>query len=310
VLQGDTLAPYLFIIVLDFILRIALDSQSTLGVMLKRGNRRQASTYLTDLDFADDIALFSETQENAQTMLNDIERVALKIGLKINRTKTEYILVGNWDAPVSLTISSGPIKKVDDFKYLGSWLMDCGKDLKVREALAWKAALRLVKIWKSKVISRKVKLKLFLACVESTLLYNAVTWTMTNGLTKKLDGCYTRLLRYCLGFKWSDHITNDELYGGLARVSERLLDRKLRFVGHCQRAREADQPIKHLLLWDHSNLCWSKCSKGAGARPNYAKRLLKECSSAVSSDEELRNLMLNAEEWKKRIPGFIRKNCN
>ena len=144
--------------------------------MLKRGNRRQSSTYLTDLDFADDIALFSETQENAQTMLNDIERVALKIGLKINRTKTEYILVGNGDAPVSLTISSGPIKKVDDFKYLGSWL-------KVREALAWKAALRLVKIWKSKVISRKVKLKLFLACVESTLLYNAVTdsprsWTV------------------------------------------------------------------------------------------------------------------------------------
>ena len=73
-------------------------------------------------------------------------------------------------------------------------------------------------------------------------------------LTKKLDGCYTRLLRYCLGFKWSDHVTNVELYGGLTKVSKRLLDRKLRFVGHCQRARGADQPIKHLLLWDHSNL--------------------------------------------------------
>ena len=121
--------------------------------------------------------------------------------MKINRTKTEYILVGNRDAPVSLTISSGPIKKVDNFKYLGSWLMDCGKDLKVREALAWKAALRLVKIWKSKVISRKVKLNLFLACIESTLLYNAVTWTMTNGLTKKLDFCYTRLLRYWIQMK-------------------------------------------------------------------------------------------------------------
>ena len=55
-----------------------------------------------------------------------------------------------------------------------SWLMDCGKDVKVREALAWKAALRLIKIWKSKLISRKVKLNLFLACIESNLLYNAV----------------------------------------------------------------------------------------------------------------------------------------
>jgi hypothetical protein len=131
VLQGDTLAPYLFIIVLDFILRIALDSQSTLGVLLKRGNRRYPSTYLTDLDFADDIALFSELQENVQIMLNYIERVALKVGLKINRMKTEFLLIGKWDASVSLTISSGPIKKVDDFKYLGSWLMDCGKDFRL-----------------------------------------------------------------------------------------------------------------------------------------------------------------------------------
>ena len=46
---------------------------------------------------------------------------------------------------------------------------------------------------------------------------------MTNGLPKTLDGCYTRLLRYCLGFKWSDHVTNVELYGGLAKVIKGLL---------------------------------------------------------------------------------------
>jgi hypothetical protein len=91
-------------------------------------------------------------------------------------------------------------------------------------------------------------------------------------------------------------VTNVELYGGLAKVSKRLLDRKLRFVGHCQRARGADQPIKHLLLWDHSNLSWSTCSKGAGARPNYAKRLLNECCSVVRNVDELRKLMLNDAE--------------
>ena len=148
--------------------------------------------------------------------------------------------------------------------------MDCSKDFSIRKALAWKAAMRLIKIWKSKHISRKVKLKLFLACVESTLLYNAVTWTMTNGLTKKLDGCYTRLLRFCLGHKWSDHLENVKLYGNLPKVSERLLERKLRFVGHCQRP--VNQPV-NLLLRDHSNLTWGKCSTGDGARPNYAKRL-------------------------------------
>jgi len=179
--------------------------------------------------------------------------------------------------------------------------MDSSKDFNCRKALAWKAAMRLIRIWKSKKVSRQVKLNLFLACVESTLLYNAVTWTMTNGLTKKLDGCYTRLLRYCLGLKWSDRITNTTVYGHLPSVSQRLLERKLRFVGHCQRA--VDQPISDLLLWDHSKLSWGKCTKGAGARPNYAKRLLKECSCVVNSDMELRDLLVDRVEWRRRIPG-------
>jgi hypothetical protein len=216
--------------------------------------------------------------------------------------------VGRWESPVCISLSTGSIKQVEDFKYLGSWLIDCSKDMKVREALAWKACIRLAKIWKSKAISRKVKLNLFRACVESTLLYNAVTWTMTNALSKKLDGCYTKLLRYALGYKWSDFITNAELYGVLPNVSKRLLERKLRFAGHCQRAK--DQPISELLFWDHSKLVWSKCTKGAGARPNYAKRLLMECSSVVRSDIELVSLMLDRDEWKKRIPLIVRENYN
>ena len=79
---------------------------------------------------------------------------------------------------------------VNDFKYLGSWLSDSTKDFRVREALAWKAWTRLVKIWKSKLFNRAMKLKLFLACVESTQLYNAVTWTMADTLAKALDGRY------------------------------------------------------------------------------------------------------------------------
>ena len=35
VLQGDTLAPYLFIIVMDFVLRTALDSDPSLGLLTK-----------------------------------------------------------------------------------------------------------------------------------------------------------------------------------------------------------------------------------------------------------------------------------
>ena len=41
VLQGDTLAPFLFILVLDYVLRISLDSNNNLGLLLssRQGSR-------------------------------------------------------------------------------------------------------------------------------------------------------------------------------------------------------------------------------------------------------------------------------
>jgi hypothetical protein len=141
-------------------------SNASLGLQLtkKVGTRTRITTpatFLSDLDFAD----FSDCVVKAQTMLSAIENTALKVGLKINLKKTEYLLVGAWVDPVMVSLSSGPLARVDDFKYLGSWLMNSMKDFEVRKALAWKAATRLVKVWKRKNMSRSLKLKLFLACV-------------------------------------------------------------------------------------------------------------------------------------------------
>jgi hypothetical protein len=138
-------------------------------------------------------------------------------------------MVGNGASPIELRVSTGTINLVKDFKYLGSWLLNCTKDFDIRKALAWKVCIRLVKIWKSKI-------KLFRACVESTLLYNAVTWTLADTLSRKLDGCYTKLLRYALNHKWSDYVPNSTLYNGPESVSIRLLEKQLSFVGHCIRS--------------------------------------------------------------------------
>jgi len=94
VLQGDTLAPYLFVIVMDNIMRKAITDDS-LGFMYKRNGRKQPAKYVTDLDFADDIALVSSTIKNVEIMLTRIEEEALKVDLKINNKKTEYLIVGN-----------------------------------------------------------------------------------------------------------------------------------------------------------------------------------------------------------------------
>ena len=91
VLQGDTLAPYLFDIVIDYVLRKATEKQ-ILGINLQKGTTSRITRqglYLTDLDYAEDIALLSRNFEDAQKLLTRVEEEALKVGLKINRGKTE-----------------------------------------------------------------------------------------------------------------------------------------------------------------------------------------------------------------------------
>ena len=74
-LQGDTLAPFLFIIVLDYALRQAIAGrEESLGFTIKpRRSRRFPAVMLTDLDYADDIALISKQLEQAQELLSRVE---------------------------------------------------------------------------------------------------------------------------------------------------------------------------------------------------------------------------------------------
>ena len=55
VLQGDTLAPYLFIIYLDYVLRTSIDKIREKGFELtKKRSRRFPAKTVTDADYADD----------------------------------------------------------------------------------------------------------------------------------------------------------------------------------------------------------------------------------------------------------------
>ena len=91
VLQGDTLAPYLFIICLDNVLGTSIDKIWENGFQLtkKRSGRYPAKT-ITDADYADDIAVLANTPNQAETLLHSLERAAADIGLHVNAHKTEY----------------------------------------------------------------------------------------------------------------------------------------------------------------------------------------------------------------------------
>ena len=170
VLQGDTLAPFLFIIVLDYILRLSLDNMQEKGIQLHpRRSSRHPAQHLTDLDFADDLALIAESVKNAEALLQSLEDVAAQIGLHCNEGKTEYI-TNSTDPPELKSLSGATIKRVDDFKYLGAYIMDSQKDFRSRKGMAWVACNKLDKIWRSN-LENNIKVELFQTLIEPIPLY-------------------------------------------------------------------------------------------------------------------------------------------
>ena len=92
VLQGDTLAPFIFIICLDYILKTSLNNDKELGFTLtERRSRRYPAEQIIDIDYADDIAVTSNTLKYDNTLVLKMSLAATKIELNTNTDKTEYM---------------------------------------------------------------------------------------------------------------------------------------------------------------------------------------------------------------------------
>ena len=173
VLQGDTLALYLFIICLDYVLRTSIDKIKENGFELtKKRSKRYPATTITDADY---IAILANTPDQDETLLHSLERAAASIVLYVNAHKTEYMCY-NKTGDIS-TLEGTPLKLVDKFTYLGSSVESTEKEIETRLTKAWTAINRLSIIWKSD-LTDKMKRSFFQAAVTSILLYGCTTWTL------------------------------------------------------------------------------------------------------------------------------------
>ena len=295
VLQGDTLAPYLFIIVIDYIMTVAIgDEDSEYGFTLRPArSRRIGSQKLADVEFADDVALITDTIEGAKLLLDRLEIAAQSVGLVMNCSKTKFMTLNIPEEESSLVGSTGnQLEKVDDFVYLGAWIATTERDLRVRKAKAWTACHKLKKIWKSS-LRRGMKIRLFVATVESILLYGSETWTLTESLKKQIDGCYTRMLRMALNVDWKQHKTNKEVYGTLPRPTMKIQERRMRLAGHIHRHPEL--VANRLLLWEPNH---GVRSRGRPAM-TYVDSL--RADTGLSDTGEIGGLMADRVLWRQRI---------
>ena len=96
VLQGDVLAPFLFIIVIDYVMRKSEKLRDkTFGFIThpRSCSREPDIIVLNDLDYADDIAQLEGNQQRAQEQLNYTNDNSKTVGLEINDKKTEQMIV-------------------------------------------------------------------------------------------------------------------------------------------------------------------------------------------------------------------------
>ena len=89
VLQGDTLAPLLFIVVLDYALRVMRAEAPDCGLRVPGGDP------ISDLDYADDVALLGIDDTQVQHLVAALEAAAANVGLRINFKKSKALRLGH-----------------------------------------------------------------------------------------------------------------------------------------------------------------------------------------------------------------------
>ena len=212
-----------------------------------------------------------------------VEKACQDIGLFLNASKTKYMHLNPSTDSTLVATDGSVIERVDDFKYLGSYT-DTAHDMDVRIAQSWSALHSLKKVWKSP-IKKVTKTKVFLACIQSILLYGSESWSLNVARQKRLDGTYTRMLRAAYNISWRSHTTNETLYGNLPRISEVVRRRRLNLAAHVTRHNE---PAGRLLLWTPEAI------RRVG-RPYTLRTTIEEDTGLSGS--ELLSVMFDRELW-------------
>lgn len=242
--QGCPMSGFLFLLIVDWTMREA--------TRVKRGIRWGLMDRLEDLDFADDIALLSESRKEMQDKTNEVNRIAEKCGLKINTAKTKVMRI-NASSERRITIHGEEIEEVERFRYLGATLDSDGgtsAEIKNRMQAAGTAFRKLNSIWRSGVYSIRTKLKIFRSNVTSILLYDSENWKITKAEQNKLEAFQNKCLRRILRVFWPNTISNKVLLERtqMSSVEVQIRKRRWTWIGHILR-RERKEDARVALKW-------------------------------------------------------------
>ena len=257
--QGCVLAPTLFGIFFSFLLSYAFDSSSD-GIYLHTRSdgklfnlaRLRAKTKVTkvcvrEMLFADYAAFTAHSGEALQRLVDRFAHACREFGLTISLKKTNVIARDASQVP-SVKINDYTLEVVENFIYLGSNISNnLSLDTEINRPIG-KAACTMAKltkrVWENKMLTENTKMRIYQACVLSTLLYGSESWTTYMCQERRLNTFHMRCLKRILGITWQDRIPYSDILdrARIRSMHSLLSQRRLRWLGHVRRMEDGRLP--------------------------------------------------------------------
>ena len=284
--QGCILSPFLFTLIIDYILR--KQDETGYGIEISK-------SHIYDLDFADDIVLLDTSNESLQKNTNELKAIAEKIGLCFNSSKCEAMVT--LDNSIDISIDQCQVKTTTTFPYLGSRISNTGRsmdEINTRIGKAGAAFGKLQQTLGQKNLNLKTKLNLYNSLVLSILLYGSETWTIYATEMSRLNAFHQRCLRKIIGVTYKDRIKNVEVLHrtGQRRISDVIRERRMRWLGHVLRMKDNRVPKRVLE--------WTPKGKRKRGRPNlsWGETIQRDLKVIDINISEAKDVAQNRSEWR------------
>ncbi|KAK3562743.1 hypothetical protein QTP86_006522, partial [Hemibagrus guttatus] len=189
---------------------------------------------------ADDIVICSESREQVEENLERWRFALERRGMKVSGSKTEYMCVNEREGSGTVRLQGEEVKKVQEFKYLGSTVQsngECGKEVKKRVQAGWNGWRKVSGVLCERKISARIKGKVYRTVVRVAMLYGLETVSLRKRQESELEVAELKMLRFSLGVTRLDRIRNEYIRGTahVGRLGDKVRETRLRWFGHVQR---------------------------------------------------------------------------
>ena len=233
--QGSVLSPLLFILFMDKCMR-----------EIHEEDERSIT-----LAYADDEAVITDTQEDLQAALIKWNDVMTTNGMKINKEKTEVMVISRTPQEMDITLENHTLKQCRHFKYLGVKFSE-ENDTKIEvdhRMDKFNNNLRMLyPLMKDRYIPRRVKTLIYTSILRPILMYGYESWALTTKTKSQLQAAEMRVLRIIKGVTRLDRIRNADIRRelGVDNILELIEKGQLRWYGHVKRMGESRYPRQYL----------------------------------------------------------------